>query len=59
MANPLVERWQNALVQDPLYKRDLNHLIRKDLSVRFQEPLVFGTAGMRGLMGFGPTELTN
>ncbi|XP_023210746.1 uncharacterized protein LOC111613624 [Centruroides sculpturatus] len=57
MANPLVERWQNASVQDPLYRRDLNHLIRKDLSVRFQEPLVFGTAGMRGLMGFGPDRI--
>ncbi len=57
MNNDVISKWKTLNTSDQIYKKDLMSLKDKQIIKQFENPLVFGTAGMRGIMGFGSSKI--
>ncbi len=57
MSNDLVSQWKSFITKDEIYKSDLKSLNEQQILNSFDKPLIFGTAGIRGVMGFGSSKI--
>lgn len=57
MNNDVIAKWKALNTNDQIYKKDLTSLKEKQIISQFQAPLSFGTAGIRGIMGFGSSKI--